>query len=85
MKIYETIIEMKPDENQKYDEVYTDIYQHTQSKSDLNRNMLAVIFERDPEKFTPEDDEVSKINQNNVAWPKNYIPISTDVKRPKPK
>lgn len=47
--------------------------------------MLAIIFERDPQKFTEEDEEVAKIQKNNVSWPKNYVPINVDVKRPKPK
>mgnify|MGYP000851895560 CR=1 FL=1 len=84
LKIYEEVIDMNPDENKNFNQIYTDIYKHTEDKADLNRNMLAVIFERDPERFDNEDDEVTKINQNNVAWPKNYIPVSTDVKRPKP-
>lgn len=61
-----------------------EIYKHTEAKTDINRNMIALIFARNPATFKQEDEDVQRILKNNVSWPKNYYPKNFTIKRPAP-
>lgn len=52
---------------------------------DLNRNMLATLYLRDPYRFHEQNDEVKKVLWSNIAWPKGYIPEDHPIKKPPPK
>ena len=56
-----------------------------EAKTDINRNMLALIFSRNPEKYKNHDQDVERILKNNISWPKNYYPKKYAIKRPAPK
>ena len=52
---------------------------------DLNRNMLATLYLRDPYRFNERNDEVEKVLWSGIAWPKGYIPDDHPIKKPPPK
>ena len=58
------------------------MYHHTELKNDINRNMLATLYVRDPHKFNENDEEVQKVLSSNIAWPKGYIPEEHPVVKP---
>jgi len=43
--------------------------------------MVAYIHARDPKAFNKNNEEVRKVLQNQIAWPKGYIPPKHEIKR----
>lgn len=84
--LYQTIIKLsEEDEFKSPDVLLEEIYKHVEAKTDVNRNMLALIFSRNPEKYKNHDQDVERILKNNISWPKNYYPKKYAIKRPAPK
>ena len=84
--LYRTIvpINIEKDKGKTHSKLYSEIYRHAEDKSDINRNMLATIFARDPKKFNQDHEDINKLSKNNIAWPKNYIPFKHIIKKPPP-
>jgi len=59
-----------------------EIYDHTENKTDVQRNMTATLFVNDPVKFSTENEDVNKVLKQNVAWPKGYIPEQFVIQKP---
>ena len=47
--------------------------------------MLATIYAKNPKRFKKTDENVKKILNNNVAWPKNYHLGKYQIKDTTPK
>ena len=54
-------INIKKDNDKTTTQIFEDIYRHSEDKVDINRNMLATIFARNPKKFEEKDEEVQKL------------------------
>ena len=69
--MYRSILTEEPNEDARktHYEIMREVYDHTENKIDVGRNMLATIFVRDPIKYRDNMDEVKKITRNNIAWP----------------
>lgn len=52
-KLYRTIVPLntEKDKNKSGEQLCSEIFSHSEDKCDINRNMLAAIFARDPLKF----------------------------------
>jgi len=61
-----------------------EIYEHTENKTDVLRNILASLYVKDPTKFSAEDETVMKVLKNEymMAWPKGYVPPTFLVSKP---
>ena len=81
--MYRSIIDEDPNEDQKKTEfqIMREIFDHTENKIDVNRNMLANVFATDPSKFKDTHDAVLKVQKNNVAWPGGYVPTEHKISR----
>lgn len=82
--MYRMILKEEPNEDARktHYQIMREVYDHTENKQDVGRNMLATIFVRDPKKYKEGMEEVQKIMKNNVAWPQGYIPDDYPIKRP---
>lgn len=58
-----------------------DIYKYTELKTDVNRNMISSVYARSPDTFRENSEDVKKIMQNNVAWPRGYIPKKKTIRK----
>lgn len=60
-----------------------EVYEHTENKTDVLRNILASLYVRDPAKFSEHDETVAKVLKNEymMAWPQGYIPPEHVVHR----
>jgi hypothetical protein len=60
-----------------------EIYEHTENKTDVLRNILASIYVKDPSRFSEKDETVTKVLKNEymMAWPQGYIPPEHIVKK----
>jgi hypothetical protein len=58
-----------------------EVYDHTENKSDVTRNMLAFQYLKDPFDFNIDGKDVHKILKNEIAWPQGYIPEFREVVR----
>jgi|TARA_B110000285_G_C14982463_1_gene542114 hypothetical protein len=69
--MYRSILKEEPNEDARktHYEIMREVYDHTENKQDVGRNMLATIFVRDPNKYKDNMEEVQKIMKNNIAWP----------------
>ena len=74
--MYRSIIEEDPNEDIKKSEyqIMREIFDHTENKIDINRNMLASVYATDPSKFKDTHEAVIKVQKNNLAWPGGYVP-----------
>ena len=74
--MYRSVIKNDPlkDANKSEAQIVQELYTHTEHKNDINRNMLATLFIKDPYKFSENQEEVQKVLSQNIAWPKGYIP-----------
>ena len=74
--MYRSIIEENPNEDSKKTEyqIMREIFDHTENKMDVNRNMLASVYVTDPSKFKDSNEAVIKVQKNNLAWPGGYMP-----------
>lgn len=62
-------------------EAVRDIYQHTELKTDTSRNLLSSLYSRNPTSFKETNEEVSKLLENDVIWPKGYVPNKPEIKK----
>ena len=85
--MYRTVLNNDPmrDANKSQAQISNEVYHHTEVKNDVNRNMLATLYVRDPHKFNENDEEVQKVLSNNIGWPKGYVPEEHPVVKPPPK
>ena len=70
-------IDPRGDENKNKNELIGEIYDHTNIKNEISRSMLSSVYARNPNQYKNGkigQNEVRKIFQNNVSWPKNYRP-----------
>ena len=61
--MYRSIIEENPNEDSKKTEyqIMREIFDHTENKMDVNRNMLASVYVTDPSKFKDSNEAVIKV------------------------
>ena len=60
-------------------EVMQEVYDHTENKTDVTRNMLATHYLKDPNNFDAEAKDVKNILKNEITWPQGYIPEENKV------
>ena len=66
-------------------DIMQEVYDHTENKSDVTRNMLAMQFLKNPNRFDPEHKEIKSILKNEIIWPQGHIPEELKIDRFKAK
>ena len=84
--LFDSILPIEPKKDAKKSElqISADIFKHTETKMEVNRNMLATLYVKDPNQFNKTSDEQKKICLNNISWPRNYQPTSQILKKAPP-
>ena len=69
------------DRHKSLNETVKDIYKYTELKTDVNRNMINSVYSRNPDNFRENSEDVKKIMQNNMAWPRGYVPKKKRIRK----
>ena len=67
------------DAHKSHFEVMREVYDHTENKTDLSRNMLAKCYVQNPYRFKDDAKDIHNVLKNDISWPQGYIPEELKV------
>lgn len=62
-------IDQGKDEIKSHYELFRELYNHTDIKGYVGKNMLATVYVNDPNNFKEKDMQVQLILKNQIQWP----------------